>query len=124
MLSSKDRCPRCYSRLINFDQKKVLFGQIFLYADCCGLRKWTYFSHVFRLYLIFLAVSRFPKIRGLRTFPSLSQLRFAGIPLLITVCVAPVRCSKRLIKLVQVNNVRSFYTFDQYLSISGYSVDS
>ena len=42
-------------------------------------------------------------------FPSLSRL-------------APVRCSKRLMKLVQMNNVRSisFYTFERYLSTSGY----
>ena len=62
--------------------------------------------------LLFADIRFLIAARDLLSFPSLSRL-------------ALVRCSKRLTKLVQMNNIRtiSFYTFDGYLSISGYQVD-
>ena len=49
--------------------------RFFGFADCCGFRKWTYFLNGFRLYLIFVAVSRFSK-----------NTRFADIRFLIVSC--------------------------------------
>ena len=78
--------------------------RFFGFADCCGLRKWTYFQHGLRFYLIFVAVFRFSNNTRFADIPFfIAASWFAGIPPYHGFRFAPVRCSERLMKLAQMN---------------------